>query len=786
MEYQVLARKWRPKNFHQMVGQEHVLRALINALDQDRVHHAYLFTGTRGVGKTTIARIFAKCLNCENGVTSEPCGTCGSCVEVDEGRFIDLIEVDAASRTRVEDTRELLENVQYAPTRGRYKVYLIDEVHMLSTHSFNALLKTLEEPPPHVKFLLATTDPQKLPVTILSRCLQFSLKALSAQRISEYLQFLLKEEQITSEERALAELARAANGSMRDALSLTDQAIAFGGGAGVLSADVQELLGSIDRGLVFSLLSRLIENDGRGLLQTANQMIDQGAEATEVLAELIEVLHSVALAQQVPEAIDNNQIDREKVLQLAQVISFEDVQLYYQIALMGRKDLPLVPNPRSGLEMVLLRMLSFKPLGAPPSGTQGVNPSTSGQRSPAGQGSANAAGAGPGSRAHMPGQSQVSNVPTNGVRPTSVSHSASADASGALTAEKPQQRPQPATPSIQAAPQAPSQQSAQPVKPTQNTVPANPSANTGANNAMKSKEPAAEATSNFQRRLQAASGGASQGSNPNANPNQGSSQHSIAPAGAEASLQQAPEELNSQYSEYSESTVLPFPAAKQNPHNENSSAGSSAAENASVHNLAPNTESPKRESGSVPVAPAVREQYTSNAPESRAPVPGSVTTNSQLASPELPAQGGVAAVLPAKEPTPTELDASTIHSMDWADIIELLEIDGAALNFARNISLETRSPGAWGFKLKSSHEALYREHHVKAIEVAVQAASESIITLTVNVGATQIPTPAEQRLEERRAKLEAAEKNLYSDPVVDRLIKEFGASIDKNSIQALK
>ncbi|MCW8986484.1 MAG: DNA polymerase III subunit gamma/tau [Gammaproteobacteria bacterium] len=360
MSYQVLARKWRPRGFAEMVGQEHVLRALSNALDSGRLHHAFLFTGTRGVGKTTIARILAKSLNCEQGISASPCGQCATCKEIDEGRFVDLIEVDAASRTKVEDTRELLDNVQYAPTRGRYKVYLIDEVHMLSGHSFNALLKTLEEPPPHVKFLLATTDPQKLPVTILSRCLQFNLRRLSIERIQAHLQLILEKEDLGFESVALLQLARAADGSMRDALSLLDQAIAFGNGI-VNESDVRLMLGSIEQHYVYDLLDALASADGSILIQRIQELAQQAPDFSAVLAEIITCLHYLALLKQVPDAYDYNMGDKERYSKLLESLTAEDIQLYYQIALHGRRDLPLAPDQRNGLEMVLLRMLAFRP-----------------------------------------------------------------------------------------------------------------------------------------------------------------------------------------------------------------------------------------------------------------------------------------------------------------------------------------------------------------------------------------------------------------------------------------
>ncbi len=363
MGYQVLARKWRPGIFSEMVGQTHVLRAITNALDNDRLHHAYLFTGTRGVGKTTIARIFAKSLNCEAGVSSTPCGQCSICQEISDGRFIDLIEVDAASRTKVEDTRELLDNVQYAASRGRYKVYLIDEVHMLSTHSFNALLKTLEEPPPHVKFLLATTDPKKLPATILSRCLQFNLKRLPPELIQEHLKYVLTAEKIEAENSALKQLARAADGSMRDALSLLDQAIAYSGGQ-LTTAQMHEMLGTIEQTHVLKLAQALAENSAEALLGCVHQLAEQAPDFNGVLADLIALFYRVALQQTVPSAFSNDEDNREIIVQLAENISPQDVQLYYQIALMGRRDLPLSPDLRTGFEMIMLRMLAFKPVSA--------------------------------------------------------------------------------------------------------------------------------------------------------------------------------------------------------------------------------------------------------------------------------------------------------------------------------------------------------------------------------------------------------------------------------------
>ena len=363
MSYQVLARKWRPRNFASLVGQEHVVRALTHALEQQRLHHAYLFTGTRGVGKTTLARILAKALNCETGISATPCGVCSACTEIDSGRFVDLIEIDAATNTGIDNMRELQDNAIYAPTRGRFKVFVIDEVHMLSKQAFNSMLKTFEEPPEHIKFILATTDPQKIPVTVLSRCLQFNLKQMPREAIFGHLGYILKEENTASEPAALRLIARAAEGSMRDALSLLDQAIAYAGGR-VSEEAVRAMLGAIDQDYLLKLLDGLARQDLTAMLSVAGEMESRSLSFDSALQDLATLLHQIALAQSAPEALGQDLPERERILELAQQFDAEELQLYYQIALHGRRDLPLAPDEYAGFSMSLMRMLAFRPAEA--------------------------------------------------------------------------------------------------------------------------------------------------------------------------------------------------------------------------------------------------------------------------------------------------------------------------------------------------------------------------------------------------------------------------------------
>ena len=363
MSYQVLARKYRPRSFDTLVGQAHVVQALKNALDQKRLHHAYLFTGTRGVGKTTLARILAKALNCENGISSSPCGTCSACTEIDQGRYVDLIEVDAASNTQVDNMRDLLDNAQYAPTQGQFKIYIIDEVHMLSKSAFNAMLKTLEEPPEHVKFILATTDPQKVPVTVLSRCLQFNLKQMPSASISEYMEKILKEEAINYEINAIYLIAKAANGSMRDALSILDQGIAYCGGT-IEEATIKKMLGAIDQSYLFNLIQAVIDQDGQKVIEIAKHMDERNLSFEAALNDLANLIQIISVTQAIPESLEVSYLDRNQVITLSKKISAEQLQLLYQITILGRRDLYLAPDEYAGFTMTLLRMLSFAPQDA--------------------------------------------------------------------------------------------------------------------------------------------------------------------------------------------------------------------------------------------------------------------------------------------------------------------------------------------------------------------------------------------------------------------------------------
>jgi DNA polymerase-3 subunit gamma/tau len=729
MSYQVLARKWRPRIFREMVGQEHVLQALINALDHNRLHHAYLFTGTRGVGKTTIARILAKCLNCETGVSSEPCGQCSACREIAEGRFVDLIEVDAASRTKVEDTRELLENVQYAPTRGRYKVYLIDEVHMLSNSSFNALLKTLEEPPPHVKFLLATTDPQKLPMTILSRCLQFNLKNMNPERIVQHLKFVLEKELVPFEESALWQLGRSADGSMRDALSLTDQAISYGSGK-ITEAEVRAMLGTIDQSAVYEIATALVSLDGKAVLGAVERMSEHAPDYASALAEMLSVLHRVAIAQALPEAVDNSHGDKERIMQLAQQLPPEDVQLFYQTALLGRRDLPLAPDPRAGFEMVLLRMLAFKPQGvlevptkalpsaaAPAGNTAGVSGASTAADS------ASAPAPALTSTPIQTGSSIPVQAPTSAVVPQipveSVPESNSAQVTEPVS--KPVSEPGTARPAL-----APlmSNQSAAP------TNPASPALADVVPAAIKQAKPVPVSTAPSQ-----------------SPPFDGPYDNTPADQPYDASSGGVVDgESDDEYAEY----------AAASPYYQSPSASEVAPVN-EPPSLAPEVQTPKK-------------------PEAASPPP--VSPGQSAPAPALaPALAPTAAV----KKIPLEQAAAD----NWPQIYLGLGVGGLLQSTVANCQLVERQGSEFHFILDEGNSTLYDESHQQRLADLLSDYFIERVRVAIQPGKVTTETPAALAIRYKQERQASAVTAIKSDPIVLQLIEHFGASLREDSIAPL-
>lgn len=706
MSYQVLARKWRPRNFHEMVGQEHVLTALVNALDHNRLHHAYLFTGTRGVGKTTIARILAKCLNCETGISSNPCGTCDACTEIAEGRFVDLIEVDAASRTKVEDTRDLLDNVQYAPARGRFKVYLIDEVHMLSGHSFNALLKTLEEPPPHVKFLLATTDPQKLPVTVLSRCLQFHLKNMSQERIVGHLENILGQENFSFEEPALWQLARAADGSMRDALSLTDQAIAYGNGQ-VNEAEVSAMLGTIDQAFIHNILSALAALNGKQVMAAVAAMSAQSPDYAGALADIIGVLHRVALAQTVPEALDNSLGDKQQVTQLAQNIASEDVQLFYQIALHGRKDLAISPDPRAGFEMTLLRMLAFKPQGVaelpkeplPQSSEPVVDPSAANSEPAAQPNTVSEPSAEP------PQQSEASPLPPVNAAELAAQHNETSLAQTAAVV------PSAAKPTEQVA-----QALAQPA--------------TGPASASDNEPPPISSEDEY---------------------------FSSAPAAIEPAAKVDRQAANID----SADTVIAAPKPQPTP-------AVSKAEPVIEANSAPGPE-PETKAKSLPSA---QELLARASQAAQAQVPEATPP----AAPEPPAQ--------AEQQLPA-IGLDEFSAQNWLDVYPQLNVTGVLQSTVSNSVYTGRQGDELQFDLDQVNASLYSEEHQgRFAEILSQYFNHPV---SVNITQTQVDaeTPAAKSIRLRAERHAHAVALVRSDPLVQRLVQDFGVELDPEKIEPM-
>ena len=723
MSYQVLARKWRPRTFRDLVGQEHVLQALVNALDHDRLHHAYLFTGTRGVGKTTIARILAKCLNCETGVSSAPCDQCTACREIAENRFVDLIEVDAASRTKVEDTRELLENVQYAPTRGRYKVYLIDEVHMLSAHSFNALLKTLEEPPPHVKFLLATTDPQKLPVTILSRCLQFNLKNMTPELVVGHLQRVLEKELIPFEEAALWQLGRAADGSMRDALSLTDQAIAFGSGK-VTAAEVGAMLGAVDRTAVYAIIDALAEGDAQAALSAVAQMAEQAPDYASALADMLSILHRIAIGQALPEAVDNSQGDREQVLGLAQRLAPEDVQLFYQTALLGRRDLPLVPDPRAGLEMVLLRMLAFRPQG-------------------------------------------VSDIPVRRLRVTETqAPSPSSATDTAALSKSPENRPpEEETPIPAEEPSALNEEpSALEQKPS--TVEQEPSA-VEQEPSAQSREPSAQNQEPSAHNREPSA----QNQEPSAQKQEPSAQEKqpSAPANETSALAAKP-------STPAEQTPPPLKSPQESP---DSDTGAPAEANTEGRSESLAKAAAETEIASLPAGATAASAPQDNRPpweaaDSRVPSQAAAGASAPPANARPRAKQPVAKI---------SLAATTPES--WPQIYLGLNLGGVIQSTASNCELLLREGNHFHFRLDESASSLYDEGHQQRLADVLRDYYSAPVEVSIEIDTIATHTPAGLARAQREKRLSEAVAAVKADPVVQQLVAHFDAMIDEGSIEPI-
>lgn len=720
MSYQVLARKWRPRSFREMVGQTHVLKALINALDHQRLHHAYLFTGTRGVGKTTIARIMAKCLNCEQGISSTPCGECSICREIDEGRFVDLIEVDAASKTKVEDTREMLDNVQYMPTRGRYKVYLIDEVHMLSTSSFNALLKTLEEPPPYVKFLLATTDPQKLPPTVLSRCLQFSLKNMPPEPIVGHLQNVLTSENIPFEDDALWLLGRAADGSMRDAMSLTDQAVSFGNGR-VFADDVRAMLGTLDQGQIYGVLKALIAGDARAALSAVAHLAEHGPDWAGVLAEILNALHRIAIAQLLPDAIDNGQGDRAQVLELAAIIAPEDVQFYYQLGLIGRRDLPLAPDPRDGFEMVLLRMLAFRPANLPGA------PSTPLIQSAAVTSASTMTTSTPGSSA----------VTANGPSEIVANVAPATPAVVSSTAVEPRAAVSSATP--------PSQPNAVELEP-----------------AVAAMAPAVASMSSSAETVE----------------------HIHAPWEEQPAAAVTPETVEPAALPTASATVVVEQVAitAERPDDaETFSAAEGIARTASNQEAAADYQEQDYSQAFATETESVDEDvdeddsyleaepfqvydYVSSLSEEDAKL---AQSNVHLADlqPSIPVATGLAA--------------------EWQALFAQLKLAGMTASIAANCVLVEKSASTWLLHLDPNHSALFNDTQLQRISDAINAQLPAPIELNIAVHAIDQESPALALLRKQAKRQQEAEAAIHSDPIVLQLMDTFGAIISADSIQPI-
>ncbi|MDX1524819.1 MAG: DNA polymerase III subunit gamma/tau [Pseudidiomarina maritima] len=775
MSYQVLARKWRPRNFAQVVGQQHVLKPLFNALKTGRLHHAWLLTGTRGVGKTTIARILAKSLNCEQGITAEPCGTCSACVAIEQGRFVDLLEIDAASRTKVEDTRELLDNVQYAPTQGRFKVYLIDEVHMLSRHSFNALLKTLEEPPEHVKFLLATTDPQKLPITVLSRCLQFNLKALSRDEIANHLQQVLTAEQIPFDADAIQALARAAQGSLRDALSLTDQAIAQGEQA-VTVAGVQQMLGSVPGYEVAQLLQQIVAGDAAGMMQTLDNVASQVPDLAGLLPELQQTVQQMALFQVVPHSAWVTQLD-EQAQQLAGQLAAELLQVFYDILVQGRRDLALAADVRSGVEMTLLRLLAFRPQSLEVNETPAVTGASVTVKKPQAASATESVQADAVYQQTPHGAADTQHQVTE-----SAASLNSKPVAAALQSEQTQAAP---VTSVQAADddEIPAylgdddddddDRFADFAEAPRATHAANTAATKATSTApVAAPSVAAKSVSDDAATAQPAAG-------PAATTPAASSKPDL--AALMATRAALVEKQQSSKQPTSASATAPELAA---PAESASSAAEAPAEQARVVAPVATPAEPARSAAEIPAAEALA--AGAPAPEPAATTePATPAAPAQSAAPAPPASAGLATPavsnlqLDQLELAPQVRLAAEIDG--WAAMIDHLELHGLTRQLARNGNLQKTAQGHvlvcqknWAYLLNDA-----------AIDTIKQGmlAQFDIQLLDVVIGDTQQATPAEIQQYIDAQRLARAKQTLQQDPVAQQLAQVFGAELQEDSVQ---